>query len=248
MSEAKCWFAMTLQVPERHRCAPHAHPCTEIVLCRGCAGTMVCGDTRVSYGDGDIFLYRPGPEHWIDNRRAGIHTCVGVTGCGAEQLAPAVVRASPDITTLFDSLVGSEATPLAATRRDPLAGLLVVALREAAAPPTAPPTADDRAERAREILETRFDERLSIQEVASTLFISPDYLREIFKQRFGDSPLHFLLRKRVEYAAQLLHDTDWPVQRIAEACGIDNPYYFSRLFRKLTNQTPSDYRRTSRNA
>jgi AraC-like DNA-binding protein len=67
----------------------------------------------------------------------------------------------------------------------------------------------------------------------------------MFRETFGTSPMHYLIRRRIEHAQELLRITDLPLQEIARRCGIDNPYYFSRLFRKVVGQTASRYRRTN---
>jgi len=239
MSSAKCFFVFSVVMAAGHRCPGHGHPCTEIVWCDGAAGWLHHHHQRRRYTPGDVFTYQPGAEHLVRNDVAGRHLCLGVNGCGADLLPVTVCRATPELCqrlTRVAELSGDE--PLVAAERDLLAGLVVLELRRLLAPP--PSEAEqDRAHAAKAILDTRFAEPLSIREVASSLYVSPDYLRQLFKSQFGDAPLHYLLRKRIAYAEHLLRETDWPVQRVAAACGIPNPYYFSRLFRKLTGHPPS---------
>ena len=92
------------------------------------------------------------------------------------------------------------------------------------------------------MIDRQYDRNLSVADLASALFISPDYLREIFRGAYADSPMQYLIRRRIEVARELLEHTDLPVRDVGRRCGINNPYYFSRLFRRITGRTPSECR------
>jgi transcriptional regulator GlxA family with amidase domain len=61
-------------------------------------------------------------------------------------------------------------------------------------------------------------------------------------------PAKFIEKVRVEAARKLLEDTDIPLERIAEDCGLTNLVGMRRTFSRHLNVTPSDYRRTFRTA
>jgi AraC-like DNA-binding protein len=125
-----------------------------------------------------------------------------------------------------------------------LSGWIVTELQRSLPMPDAIATAPAsvHVQTARTILDLRFREPLSIGSVAQELFIHPDYLRQLFRQQLGESPIHYLLRKRIDYACALLRETDQPIKEIAARSGLENPYYFSRLFRKWVGKSPSEYR------
>lgn len=64
-----------------------------------------------------------------------------------------------------------------------------------------------------------------------------------WREQYGVSPLAYLLRRRIEAACRLLHETDGKMYEIAQECGFADPYYFSRIFRKYTGVSPLRYRR-----
>lgn len=87
------------------------------------------------------------------------------------------------------------------------------------------------------------EESFSLDDVASKLFISPNYLRQIFKQKTGESFVEYLTRVRMERAAELLQDSGLKVQQVAEKVGYENQQYFAMCFKKHFKTTPSEYRR-----
>ncbi|MBI3829028.1 MAG: helix-turn-helix domain-containing protein [Planctomycetes bacterium] len=60
----------------------------------------------------------------------------------------------------------------------------------------------------------------------------------------GEGPLRYLLRKRIDAAAELLRFSTLPAQEVARQCGFDNPFYFSRLYRKMRGKPPSAEQKT----
>lgn len=86
---------------------------------------------------------------------------------------------------------------------------------------------------------------LSREEIASHVFLNPDYLTRIFKKETGMSISDYLQQRRIEYAKELLAHTNQSVSDIAAACGYSNLSYFSTLFKKAVGSNPVDYRKRS---
>lgn len=242
MAQIKCLFAFTVDVYKGYACGFHDHPCTEIVHTGEAAGTLYDGSKKLAYGPRHVFVHQPGVLHAVRIARDGTHFCMGVRGCGAELLPVGAWPASESMSQIVMQClqVMNRSTALREMRLDLLAGLMVTELRSGGEDQEAP--AADIAQTAKEIIDTRFDNKLSLQALASELYISPDYLRQLFRKRFGQSPIHYLIRKRVEAARELLMTSHIAIHEIGERCGFDNPYYFSRMFRKVTGKRPSDYR------
>ncbi|MEI8196735.1 MAG: AraC family transcriptional regulator [Phycisphaerae bacterium] len=253
MAQVKCLFAFSTIVPQGSACGWHEHPCAELVYTGRSAGWYFEGGgsgegtkgSRVPFQPGQIFTYQPGPRHRVEVTTAGEHWCIGVRGCGAEQIPPTVLDSSETLTTAFHRCLESTRTagPLRQEWLYLQAGLIVLEIRSALQLAAAPPPAD-YAQQARALIEARFNERLSLRDIASDLYISPDYLRQLFRQRFGQSPIHYLIRKRIEAAQIMLRTSTLSIREIGGHCGFENPYYFSRMFHKVTGQSASDFRGT----
>jgi transcriptional regulator GlxA family with amidase domain len=87
---------------------------------------------------------------------------------------------------------------------------------------------------------------VNIADAADYVGQSERQLRRRFKAATDESPQQFLTRVRVEESQNLLRETNLSVADIAAACGYPNVAYFSRLFKKQTNISPTDYRKVVR--
>ena len=89
------------------------------------------------------------------------------------------------------------------------------------------------------------DPHVKVEDVAHAIGISRGYLSSIFKKEMKQSPQEFLIRFRMERAADLLRYTDNPVGMIALEVGYTDSMSFSKSFRRHYGMTPSQYRKQS---
>ena len=87
---------------------------------------------------------------------------------------------------------------------------------------------------------------LTLNNMANQLNVNPSYLSSLFKKECGCTLTEYVNNKRIEYSLGLLRKTDKLVHEIAFDCGIQDTNYFIKLFKKITGQTPSQYRKHNR--
>ena len=87
---------------------------------------------------------------------------------------------------------------------------------------------------------------LTLNELADHVSLSKPHFIHLFKQITGYSPIEYYLRLKIQRACQYLDLTDCSVKEISKNIGIQDPYYFSRVFSKIMGQSPSDYRKTQK--
>ncbi|SER66557.1 helix-turn-helix domain-containing protein [Pedobacter rhizosphaerae] len=83
---------------------------------------------------------------------------------------------------------------------------------------------------------------LKISQLAARANLSTDYFSRLFHRYTGQSPVNYILQKRIERAQYLIITTKKQQEEIAELTGFDNVHYFSRVFKKMTGLTPGAYR------
>lgn len=88
-----------------------------------------------------------------------------------------------------------------------------------------------------------YHQDLSLVSVADKVFLNPVYLSRLFKQHLGLNFSEYLTSIRIEKAKQLLQQGEYQIHEISEKTGYRNSKYFSRVFRQITDCSPSEYRR-----
>ncbi len=97
-------------------------------------------------------------------------------------------------------------------------------------------------EYARTYLKEHFQEQIDFAKLSKTLGFSSAYLTKLFNKYEKCAPVKYLTELRIQEAKQLLYNTDLSIAQVGAKVGYDNQFYFSRVFRKAMNCTPSEYR------
>lgn len=98
------------------------------------------------------------------------------------------------------------------------------------------------AREASQIIEQHVESPLDMKDLASSLYLSYDRFRHIFKQHTGMAPYQYQLEVRISRAKLLLTGTPLSVKEIAAQLQFEDPYHFSRIFKKKTGVSPSQWR------
>ncbi|NLZ82844.1 MAG: helix-turn-helix transcriptional regulator [Clostridiales bacterium] len=85
-------------------------------------------------------------------------------------------------------------------------------------------------------------EDISLNQVASEVFLSPSHFSSVFSQKTGQTFIKYLTDLRMNKAKELLKCTNKRTSEVGYSVGYKDPHYFSFLFRKTQNCTPSQYR------
>jgi AraC-like DNA-binding protein len=94
-----------------------------------------------------------------------------------------------------------------------------------------------------EFMADRIGRDLPLPEMAEQAGLSVQHFSSIFRRRTGASPVEFFIHLKIQRACQLLDTTSKSIFEVASAVGYDDPYYFSRIFRKVMAVSPSQYRK-----
>ena len=84
--------------------------------------------------------------------------------------------------------------------------------------------------------------KIDIEEIASRMCISRTHLNRKVKSITGQTTSDLVLSYRISEAKDLLLNTGLPIWEVAERCGIQDPAYFSTLFRKAVGKSPAQFR------
>jgi two-component system response regulator YesN len=92
-------------------------------------------------------------------------------------------------------------------------------------------------------IDCHYNEHLTLDELAKQFYLSPNHCSRLFSQRKHTTFSKYLMRCRLDAAAQLLRRGDIPLNEIAAKVGFLDYFYFSRVFKKEFDVSPKDYRK-----
>ncbi|WP_439951041.1 helix-turn-helix transcriptional regulator [Robertmurraya korlensis] len=93
------------------------------------------------------------------------------------------------------------------------------------------------------IVQTEYDQEISLEIIAERLHYNPNYLSNVFKKEHGENFVDYLMNYRLQMAQTWLKETDLAVKDIAERLQYRNSQNFIRFFKKKLGITPGDYRK-----
>jgi two-component system response regulator YesN len=91
-------------------------------------------------------------------------------------------------------------------------------------------------------IEKNYKNRITLEEAAEHVNMSPYYLSKQFKKRIGINFIDYVTDLKIKCAKELLGNTSKPVIDISIELAFNEPNYFTRVFRKVTGMTPLKYR------
>lgn len=102
--------------------------------------------------------------------------------------------------------------------------------------------AADPVESSISFMQQHIAELLSLEDIAKSVNFSASHYSALFRKKTGFAPIEYFNHLKVQRACQYLHFTDLRVKEIADKLGIEDPYYFSRMFSKIMSMSPNQYR------
>ena len=98
-------------------------------------------------------------------------------------------------------------------------------------------------ERAAHYFGENYNKNISIEQYATEHLMSVNWFIRSFKNVMKVTPMQYILSLRIAVAKGLLENSNKNINEISDAIGYDNPLYFSRLFKKHTGYSPSQYKK-----
>jgi AraC-like DNA-binding protein len=216
-------------------------------------GSLRLGTKEHRLNAGTVFSYGPGVPHEIstDPQQPLIKYFVDFAGSGASALlkssglrAGSLAQVFPpmEIQPLFDELIRNG---LRGTRQSPrICAILLEALAhkitEAQAPRSGRETLAFRTyQRCRDHVGQHFQRLRSVEQIARECHLSNAYLCRLFKRYDEGTAYGYLLRMKMNYAAERLQNPSALVKQVAEETGFANQFHFSRAFKSVFGISPS---------
>ena len=95
-------------------------------------------------------------------------------------------------------------------------------------------------------IENSIDRPIRLSDIASYFYTSQSHIIRVFKQKYGVTPMQYIINRRIEIARHLLSYTELSIKEVSEMLCFSDAKHFSKTFRSLTGESPSQYRKQYR--
>jgi AraC-like DNA-binding protein len=235
--------------PPGGRLGPRRQQDVQLVLLHTGAMTVWVDGTPRSAGPGSVSLLLPGHEERFafaagESTR---HSWVQAHVPGLPDALRARLIALPRSLPLSPAMADLERLALghAGTQDDPLLLALSASMvwRYAAEGESDGAAREGPIEQARRFIHDNVAEPLSLRAIAEAAGVVPAHVNRLFRSRLGTTPMAYVWARRVDAGVELLASTGLPVGAIADRCGFQTSFHFSRRVRRATGLSPTQLRR-----
>jgi AraC-like DNA-binding protein len=220
-------------------------------------GSLKLQNRRHALQPGGVFSYGPGVRQDIaaDPAAPPVKYFVDFSGLQSKeilrqcQLPPgSVAQLFPphEIQNLFDELIrcGQRGLPRSAELCAKLLECLALKISESRAPQAGVESLSFTTwQHARQHIENNFPRLKTLRQVADECHVDAAYLCRLFQRYDHQSPYQFLLRLKMNLAAEWLQQPGALVKQVAERAGFSDPFHFSRAFKSVLGLSPDAFRR-----
>ena len=99
--------------------------------------------------------------------------------------------------------------------------------------------------RATEFLKDNLDQNIKIEDLSKEFNLSVSRFTEVYKKQTGYAPIQHLILLRIQKSCVYLQLTDLSIKEVSAKVGFEDPFYFSRMFKKMMGVAPKYYKNTT---
>ena len=221
-------------------------------------GWLTLDGARHTLNAGSVFSYGPAVCHQIRTDAhellekyfidfAGPRALQILEECGLPPGTAGYVTSVGEIQDIFDIIIrdGLRGTATSNTLCAVLFEYLMIKLADLIAPPgTRPSPASDTFQRCRQYIVANFRRLRSLEQIAAECDLDQAYLCRLFRRFDHPAPYRYLLRLKMNFAAEQLRDPKRLVKEVAASVGFQDPFHFSHAFKNVFGRSPDVFRRS----
>lgn len=218
-------------------------------------GTVVVDGRERALGPGTVYAY--GPDSHLEIATEPTRPLVKYFTCWTGQGvglrlerarvpvgAPAQLAASGEVQSVFEDLIreGQWHAPLTREVCAVLGELLLLKIEAALIAPAGDDPARTHFLRCKSLIDANADRFLSLADIAEAAGCDVSTVCRLFRRFQDTSPYQYLLRRKMNFAAEFLMESGGLVKEAAQRVGFSDPYHFSRVFKSVHGVAPRELR------
>lgn len=225
-----------------------------LIYCRSGQGWLETPDGRFEVAGGDLLVLPKGRPHayGADERRPWSIFWVHLDGTLIEEYlrplgkSPRLrIGVQPRLLAEFDALLGLRRQGLSLPHFIHAAHLLQSLLTSLALRPVRASLKSGRVldiEAVQAMMRDHLHDALNLDDLAAQFKLSRFHFAKTYRALTGQAPIQDFIRLKMAHACRLLDEGSLEVRQVAEQLGYADPYYFSRLFKRVVGMAPTHYR------
>ncbi len=225
--------------------------CCVMEYIRSGRGYIVEGDHRYAVGPGDFYMLPQGYPHTYGADPREPYEKIWVNACGpllaylqkAYGLDRPVEILHAPVERRMEHLHRVLQSDQPAGRRHEWAVLALHALFLELSRSRRAYRTTSAAEAIRQALDERLYQRVRLDDLAASLYLSRTHMIRLFRQAYQITPYQYLLKGKLHLARSLLVDTRLSIREISSQLAFTDESYFSKVFKSETGYAPAEYRR-----
>jgi AraC-like DNA-binding protein len=221
----------------------HMHTALELVYCMHGNATSNIDETTYHMQSGLFTIVPSGVYHDQTNTVETTTLCIGITDIDSRNMQGGWTDPDNRIGRACESLL-TELTLKKIEYKLICEGLLneiVGLIKRISSSETILTEKDQLVKKALGIINHQ-EGRITVGELADQMYVSKDYLRHLFLDRSPLSPLRYIISAKIEKAKTLLATSNLTISQISVESGFESVYYFSRIFKRVTGYSPSEFK------
>ena len=93
------------------------------------------------------------------------------------------------------------------------------------------------------LIQQNYSEDIGLEWLAGKLWVNSSYLSRLFSQEIGQSLTAYINQYRIEQAKRMISGSNMKLYEVAEKTGFSSSIVFSSVFKKITGETPTEYKK-----
>ena len=94
------------------------------------------------------------------------------------------------------------------------------------------------------LINDNLDKNLRLDDICKSIGYSKSYLCKIFEEQTGRTIANYAVKAKIKKAKELIRKNDMNFTEISDSLSFDNPQYFSRVFKRVTGMTPTEFKKS----
>ncbi|HEY8443702.1 MAG TPA: AraC family transcriptional regulator [Clostridia bacterium] len=245
MYESELKYCMNINYPEKYVVKQHRHNCYELVYYISGSGETIINTKRYPFEKDTFSLICPEEPHCEIGNNSVEVLYIGFNVLSKNVRLETGLYKNTDFDILEDLYLikqeSDEKREFYNRMLNILTERILIKLSRPKIASLKSPENDQLMREITEYIKKEWRNDISIRDIAKHFNYSYDHFRNLFQKNMGISIKDYIMNEKLNYAVELMQNTNYTIAEIAKICHFASPSHFSMFFKQKMNMTPLEY-------